>query len=1108
MLAQVGGKAANLGEMTRAGLPVPVGFCLTTEAYARMTDRAEMDPILEQLSATRTDDIVQLSKSATTARGKLLAVSMPQELVEAIALAYHHLASGEPIPVAVRSSATAEDLPYASFAGQQDTYLNIVGTEAVLDAVKRCWASLWTDRAVIYRASNAIDHRAVRLAVVVQQMVDAEVAGVLFTANPLTGRRRQAVIDANPGLGEAVVSGSVNPDNFVVDTASGEILQRRMGDKRLIIRSTPGGGTQRIEYGDKQGTFCLTDEQVQTLTRLGERVETHYGYPQDTEWAIDSSGHPWLTQARPITSLFPLPTNAPMTDDDLHVYLSISVLQGVYRPLTPMGIQTFRLISSAIATFALGKPPKNPLNGLPFVADIGQRLFIDATPILRNVIGREVLIRILQGMEALSAVIFKSLVSDPRLAPSTTSKWSTLRKIFTIALRTKVPIVVVRAMLRPEAARNRLAKLETYLRQPSTLAAGATSNDRLNEFEHRIERDIAKVARTAVPTALAGIILSVMASRLLRSIASPDEIQIVLRGLPHNPTTEMDLSLWTLAQKVRANPTVTAKLEKTPPEQLAQAYLEGQLPSLLQDGLAEFLHIYGHRGVAEIDLGLARWSEDPTHILGVLANYLKLDSPELASDVQFESGAQEAEAMIMELILRARRKSWFYSQLVRFNLKRVRELTGLREVPKYCFVLLFARCRELLWPVGEELAKSGKLEKPEDVFFITLPEAQAAVAGEDLRSLVIGRRTSYDHELRRRHLPRILLSDGTEPERELHVAIQVREGVLTGSPASAEWAISEFFDVDIDKHTVKTYGSVDALINNTVSIDAARYLVSSVLIPWKDPSNPERTFRVAGDTMTWRQLVDTLGEVQGAVYKHEYLDPAVAQKNEDAREAGDFGAEMAWSAKPLAASGHSIVGAPLDNAQLDFKPETVKETLQRLYTQPEKPVITPTTPPSGPHSKKRKYHEPHKRSGPKAKQQKSGNASTDKNEDGENPSKNSKKNPAAEKRSEQRRPRRVKDLQSNMAIALNMQNALSETTWAIYPHNALKTSVDSIQKEEVVDFVAKWIIWPRIQGANDDDFHIFVKEKQKYGEGLKEFKQSITKGPVTMAKPKPKIVTF
>src|SRR5438128_2513426 len=212
-LAVVGGKAANLGELTRAGLPVPRGFCITTTAYTLVAGDAGLEPLLAELATIPVGDIARTGELATAIQNRLLATSIPPGMAESIAAAYQALGDGTLIPVAVRSSATAEDLPFASFAGQQDTYLNVIGVEALLDAVRNCWASLWTDRAVTYRASLGIDQRSVQLAVVVQRQIESEVAGVLFTANPLTGKRRQAVIDASPGLGEAVVSGATNPDH-------------------------------------------------------------------------------------------------------------------------------------------------------------------------------------------------------------------------------------------------------------------------------------------------------------------------------------------------------------------------------------------------------------------------------------------------------------------------------------------------------------------------------------------------------------------------------------------------------------------------------------------------------------------------------------------------------------------------------------------------------------------------------------------------------------------------------------------------------------------------------------------------------------------------------
>src|SRR2546425_4953130 len=257
-LPVVGGKAANLGELIHAGFAVPTGFCVTTAAYARVSVRAGLDTYLSALEATESSESARLIELATAIRTALCQTPLPPEVIEAVTSAYQALSPGEPIPVSVRSSATAEDLPEASFAGQQETFLNVIGIEAVLTSVQHCFASLWTDRATQYRASLGIAPRSVRLAVVVQRMVEAEVAGVLFTANPLTGKRREIVIDANPGLGEAVVSGATNPDHFVVQTTTGEIVERRLGDKQVLIQAAAGGGIQKIEAGASPTRACLS----------------------------------------------------------------------------------------------------------------------------------------------------------------------------------------------------------------------------------------------------------------------------------------------------------------------------------------------------------------------------------------------------------------------------------------------------------------------------------------------------------------------------------------------------------------------------------------------------------------------------------------------------------------------------------------------------------------------------------------------------------------------------------------------------------------------------------------------------------------------------------
>ena len=780
-LAIAGGKAANLGELTRAGLPVPPGFCVTTTAYDLVAGDAWLEPILAGLAETRPDDTPRLAELAAAARRRLLAANVPQTVSEAVVASYSALGDG--VPVAVRSSATAEDLPTASFAGQQDTYLNVVGADALLDAMRRCWASLWTDRAVAYRASNGVDHRSVSLAVVVQEMVEAEVSGVLFTANPLTGRRRQAVIDASPGLGEAVVSGEVNPDHFVVDGATGEILERRAGDKRVEIRAVPGGGTRRLESSGGSGELCLADDQVHALAALGARVEEHYGSPQDTEWSIDAAGKIWLLQARPITTLFPLPAGAPADDSDLRVYFSFSVAQGVYRPLTPMGLQTFRLVFSGMATLA-GRPPPDRYAGPAPMVDAASRLFVDVTPILRSTLGRRVLDFATRHMEARSAPIFRSLADDPRLASVATPRLPVARAVLSVLVKGRIPVQIARALARPSAARARAWGVAERFRQAGNVPPGA--GERLDAVDLALSGGPPQLLPGVVPAFAAGLIANALAGKLLGGLATDDERRVVLRGLPHNPTTEMDLSLWELARRVREDPAVARLVRETPPDELAAEYRSGTLPATLQNGLANFLRSYGHRGVAEIDLGLPRWSEDPAYILGVLVNYLRLDDPNVAPDVQFRRGAREAEEMVSDLTRRAARKGRLRGVLVGFLLRRTRELAGMREMPKFSMITLFDRVRALLWAVGEELAEAGRLDNAGDIFFVSMPEARAAVSGRDLRALVRERRAGYERELGRRHVPRILLSDGTEPQAEARKKSGSEDGsgALSGTPAS------------------------------------------------------------------------------------------------------------------------------------------------------------------------------------------------------------------------------------------------------------------------------------------------------------------------------------
>ena len=776
MINAVGGKALNIAIMSSGGLPVPGGFCVTTDAY-RLVVQQRLDDLMDKLASAT--DTAGVPVAAEEARRRVLALEPPAGLQNAIT--DHYAALGDDEAVAVRSSATAEDLAYASFAGQQDTYLNVVGSAPLLDAVRRCWASLWTDRAVSYRNANGIDHRSVALAVVVQYMIDATAAGVMFTANPVTSSRNETVIDASPGLGEAVVSGAVNPDHFVVDSVDRRIVARRLGDKRVMITGLAGGGTERRELVDQSAEACLDDEQVLQLADLGQQVQRHYGAPQDTEWARDPAGRFWLTQARPITTLYPLPR---MHQPGLRVLMCLSLAQGLTRPITPMGIASVRLIGTSVAT-AIKMPPPQPLAGPPAMHAPGQRLYMDITGVLRNRLGRRAVIAIFGVMEARASAVLKTLAQRPEFSIIESPGHTVVRHIAGALIRNRVPVRAVAGLANPNLAYRGIAATERRLRRTLTVPANATASQRLDFVEQRLGELFFLMPRTFA-YAVGGLLMLVASRRLLRDVAEPGELQEVLRGLPHNVTTEMDLQLWELTEQIRNDEPSRAVFTDLAVADLLQRYRDRALPGVAQRGLQAFLRRYGHRAVAEIDLGMPRWSDDPSHLLGVISNYLRMDTADLDPVRQFEAGRARAESMITSLTRRLAERSLVRARMAGWTLRRVRQLVGLRESPKFLLIVALGVMREQLKEVGRQLAAAGRIDHVDDVFFLDLGDARRGLAGEDLRAWVAEQRATYQQELRRRHIPRLLLSDGTEPEA---VAAELAgragtDGSLAGSPAS------------------------------------------------------------------------------------------------------------------------------------------------------------------------------------------------------------------------------------------------------------------------------------------------------------------------------------
>ena len=749
-----GGKATNLARLARAGFPVPRGFVIPTRAYRDCVSANGLENwLLQTARDARIDQPASLDVISAAIRGRFAAVTMRPELVEAVIAAYAAL--GHP-PVAVRSSATTEDLPDLSFAGQQDTILNVVGDAGLLHAIVQCWSSLWTARAIGYRAKNGIPHEDAAIAVVVQEMVLSEVAGVMFTANPLTGKRSETVIEATFGLGEALVSGRVEPDRYVADVPTGRVLERRLGAKALSVRPRPEGGTVDAPE-HPAGTATLTDSSVLELAGLGLQVADLFRAPQDIEWA-QSDGKFQLLQARPITSLYPIPDRLP--EDGLHVLVSASAFQGMLDPITPLGADVFRVVLPT---------GLNALGGLVAQARpsviAGERWFLDLTYLLRRRLGP--LVRnALRVIEPTTGDALDEVFADPGTVPVDSG----------VRLRGLSPrflAVILRALgnlmydlLWPDRGRERTqhclaAATERFGKRCATAST-------LDERIVLLQEAFNWVLRSGLPLLMPALATGLGSLRVLHLLGAevPDGDRRVLeltRGLSHNVTTEMDLALWGVARAIRSRSDEGAFLRADAPA-LARAYLAGQLPPATQAAIDGFLRRYGMRGVGEIDIGRPRWRDDPTALMQVLQTYLQIDDAERAPDAVFRLGAEEATRSLASLLADVRRTrfGWWKAFVMRVAARRMRALAGLRESPKFTVMSMLGALRAGLLTSGEELARSGVLDAPADIFFLHIDELQSLATGDarDCRLTVRERRRTYARELRRRRIPRVLLSDG------------------------------------------------------------------------------------------------------------------------------------------------------------------------------------------------------------------------------------------------------------------------------------------------------------------------------------------------------------
>lgn len=815
-VALVGGKAAQLGELSRIeGARVPPGFCVTTDAFRRSLP--SIDAQLDRLSRLRPDEPESARTLSAELRQLIEGVLIPAEVAAEISAAL--LSLGEQVACAVRSSATAEDLPTASFAGQQDTYLNVVGADAMLQHITRCWASLFTERAVTYRARNGFDHRKISMAVVVQQLVFPHAAGTLFTADPMTSNRKVASVEAVFGLGDALVSGVVNADLYRV--RDGAIVTRAIARKPLAIVTSPNGGTHRQAIdAERQQRPALTDAQVVQLVELGRQVEAHFGRPQDLEWCLDDDGF-HLVQSRPITTLFPIPT---ARDEERHVYISVGHQQMMTDAMKPLGLSVWQ------ATI------------LRPMAEAGSRLFVDVTQLLASPATRTGFLTMLGKADplfrdALQTVLDRDDFIRPlpgQGAPATPPGVASAPPIEANAA------LVTELIARCEAS---LAALKSAIR--------AKSGPELIDF---VIGDFLELRRVLFdPRVLQVVLVGMDAThwlneQLLAWLGEKNVADTLTLSAPNNVTSEMGLALLDLADAIRPHPEVVALLQR---DDFLDALPTVSGGTAVRAALQAWLEKYGMRCVGEIDVTRPRWAERPGALVPLLLSNVKnFEAGEAAR--RFEAGRRAASQKEKDVLqrLKALPDGEQKAEETKRMIDRVRTFIGFREYPKYGIVSRYFVYKQALLEEAERLVRAGVLGEKDDLFFLRLEELRDVVrTGRVDGALIRERKAAFIvHEALRP--PRVLTSEG-----EAVAGTYRREGLPAG--ALAGLAVSS--------------GTVEGRARVILDVAEAKLEPGDILVTtFTDPSWTPLFVAIKG-------LVTEVGGTMthGAVIAREYGLPAV-----------------------------------------------------------------------------------------------------------------------------------------------------------------------------------------------------------------------------------------
>jgi pyruvate,water dikinase len=753
-LALVGGKAAHLGSLSRIeGTRVPTGFCVTTDAYRRVVARSpSLDARLDRLARVSPDDQEAIRTLSAEIRRTIEEIAVPDELAEAITGALAR--SGEQVPYAVRSSATAEDLPTASFAGQQDTYLNVLGPAAVLRHVSRCWASLFTERAVTYRRRNGIDDRTVLMAVVVQRMVLPDASGILFTADPVTGDRTVATVDAGFGLGEALVSGLVNPDVFKV--RHGEVVARTISAKQREVRALPAGGTREVTIDSRrQEQPALTDAQAIRLAQLGRRIEAHFGRPQDIEWClVDDDFH--IVQSRPITTLFPVPES---DDQENHVYVSVGHQQMMTDAMKPLGLSMWQLTA------------------MVRMHQAGGRLFVDVTGRLASPASRAALLDLMGKGDPLVRDALETVLDRDDFVPSLPD----------------APSAGPRAGGAPDPIETDPAVVTGLIERSQASIAALRRDVRTKTgpelFDHLLEAFEEHKRVLTDPLNFKAIMAGMEATwwlndKLREWLGEKNAADTLTLSAPGNVTSEMGLALLDVADVIRPHPEVVGFLEGVEDDGFLDELAKLPGGAEARDAIEGYLDRYGMRCVGEIDITRPRWRERPSTLVPVILDNVRNFEPGAARR-RFEQGRQEARKKEQDVLsrLRALPDGERKAEETKGMIDRVRTFIGYREYPKYDIISRYFVYKQALTAEAERLVEAGVLADAEDVFYLTFEEFHDVVRSGQVDDRLVRERKDAFRSYQALTPPRVLTSDG-EALSGAYRRDDVPDGALIGLPVS------------------------------------------------------------------------------------------------------------------------------------------------------------------------------------------------------------------------------------------------------------------------------------------------------------------------------------